>query len=190
MKHLPDSELRMKCMITGLAACLLSLGLAGCASTPAASAGPGQLAAQGSVQVAWHDPGSFREVTYGRDLIDTRRGTWIEQLASHLRTQAERRLTPGERLDVTLLDVDRAGEYEPWLGPRYDDVRMMRDIYPPRITLDFRRLDASGGVIDEGRRQLSDVAYLSRAGIDRDNDPLRYEKRLLDDWLRREFKAR
>ncbi len=179
----------MKVMIAGMAACVLVLGLSGCASTPVAGAGPGALPPQGAVQVAWNDPTGFREVVYGRDLIDTRRGVWVEQLALYLRTRAEGRLPPGERLDVTFLDIDRAGEYEPWLGPRFDDVRMMRDIYPPRISLDFRRLDASGAVIDAGRRQLTDMAYLSRASMLRDNDPLRYEKVLLDDWLRREFKA-
>ena len=179
----------MKAMTAGIAACVLSLGLVACASTPVAGAGPGQLPAQGPVQVAWNDPATFREITYGRDRVDTRRGVWIEQLAVYLRTQAERRLPAGEQLQVTLLDVDRAGEYEPWQGPDYDDVRMMRDIYPPRITLEFRRLDATGQVIDEGRRQLTDMAYLSRPGSGRDNDPLLYEKRVLDDWLRREFKA-
>lgn len=179
----------MKAMIAGMAACLVFVGLAGCATTPVVSSAPGELPRQGPVQVAWNDPATFREISYGRDRLETRRGVWIEQLASYLRIQAERRLAPGEQLDVNFVDVDRAGEYEPWLGPRYDDVRIMRDLYPPRITLDFRRLDASGRVIDEGRRRLTDATYLSRAGIGRDNDPLIYEKRLLDDWLRREFKA-
>ncbi len=179
----------MKVIGAGIGACVLLLGLAGCASTPMVGAGPGQLPDQGPVQVAWNDPVGFREVSYGRDLAATRSGVWVEQLAGYVRTQAEKRLGPGERLDVTFLDIDRAGEYEPWLGPRYDDVRMMRDIYPPRVTLDFRRLDSSGAVVAEGRRQLTDAAYLSRASMTRDSDPLRYEKRLLDDWLRREFKA-
>lgn len=179
----------MKAMITGMAACLLLLGLGGCASTPVAGPGPGHLPDQGSVKVGWNDPTTFREITYGRDRIDTRRGVWVEQLAGYLRTRAEARLAPGEQLEVTLLDVDRAGEYEPWLGPRFDDVRMMRDIYPPRIILDFRRLDSAGAVIDEGRRHLTDAAYLSRASMGRSSDTLRYEKRVLDDWLRRELKA-
>ena len=180
----------MKVLTAGMAACLFALGLAGCASTPVTSSGPGQLPVEGAVQVAWNDPASFREISYGRDLIDTRRGVWVEQLATYLRREAEQQLAPGQKLDVTFLDVDRAGDYEPWLGPRYDDVRMMRDIYPPRITLDFRLTDAAGAVVAEGRRQLIDSAYLSRASLIRDSDPLRYEKQLLDDWLRKEFKAR
>ena len=54
----------------------------------------------------------------------------------------------------TSLDIRRAGSYEPWHGPDLDDTRIIRDIYPPRITLTFRRTDADGNVLDEGERKL------------------------------------
>ncbi len=167
----------------------LSLVLAGCATTPLVGSGPGQLSEAGAVQVAWQDPAGFRESTRGQDQIDRLRGIWVRQLAQYLRSEAERRLPAGERLQVTFIDIDRAGEYEPWLGPQYSDVRIMRDIYPPRIRLEFRRLDATGQTVAEGERQLVGSDYLSRSSMTRDDDPVRYEKQLLDDWLRREFKA-
>ena len=167
----------------------LSLALAGCATSPVISSGPGHLADEGTVQVAWRDPAGFRETTYGQDRIDTLQGVWVRQLAQYLRSQAERQLPAGERLQVTFIDIDRAGEYEPWLGPRYDDVRMMRDIYPPRIRLEFRRLAANGQLLAEGERQLVGNDYLSRSILTRSDDPLRYEKQLLDDWLHQELKT-
>ncbi|MGV8941851.1 MAG: DUF3016 domain-containing protein [Lysobacter sp.] len=166
----------------------LSLVLAGCATAPLLASGPGQLPEEGPVQVAWQDPAGFREISRGQDHIDRLHGVWVRQLAQYLRSEAERRLPVGERLQVTFIDIDRAGEYEPWLGPRYSDVRIMRDIYPPRIRLEFRRLDAKGQVLAEGERQLVGSDYLSRSRMTRDDDPLRYEKQLLEDWLRREFK--
>ncbi|HEU4773788.1 MAG TPA: DUF3016 domain-containing protein [Lysobacter sp.] len=179
----------MKSPIAMTWAFALSLVFAGCATTPRVGSGPGQLAEEGAVQVAWRDPAGFREITHGQDRIDTLGGVWVRQLAQYLRDGAGRRLPPGERLQVTFIDIDRAGEYEPWLGPRYDDVRVMRDIYPPRIRLEFRRLDASGQVLAEGERQLVGSDYLSRSVLTRSDDPLRYEKQLLDDWLRRELKT-
>jgi hypothetical protein len=68
-----------------------------------------------------------------------------------------------------------------------DDVRFLRDIYPPRITLQFTLTDANGQVIDQGERRLSDTGYLFNSSLPSNTDPLRYEKRLLDDWLRREL---
>ena len=89
-------------------------------------------------------------------------------------------------LRVTVTDVDMAGDFEPWRGPRFDDVRIVKDIYPPRIELRFRLLDANGSVLREGERTLRDSAFLMRDGA-HETDSLRFEKRLLDQWLRKEF---
>lgn len=174
-----------------LSAALAAMLLAACATTPTASSGPGQLEPQGPVSVAWSDPAGFSEITYGNDRIETLRGTWIRDLAGYLRDRAADRLGPGERLEVELLDVDRAGDYEPWRGPNASDIRITRDIYPPRIHLRFRHLDPQGQVLAEGERRLTDPGFLSRtAGSYRSTDPLRFEKRLLDDWLERELGRR
>jgi hypothetical protein len=62
----------------------------------------------------------------------------------------------------------------------------MRDLYPPRIDLEFRLTDDAGTVVKQGQRELRDPLYLTRA-VFRDSDRLRYDTDLLADWLRREF---
>ena len=86
-----------------------------------------------------------------------------------------------------ITDVDRAGDYEPWHGVQHQDVRIIRDIYPPRMTLQVRHFDASGALVSEGERKLSDMAFLIGPTPLNDSDPLRYEKRMIDSWLRREL---
>ena len=176
--------------VTGLAlACLLAVGGADAkprsVSDPQA---PRALTAEGPVQVQWTDPAQFSELRYSRNRWDAQRGDWVEDLAEYLRKQASKQLPEGQKLVVTITDIKRAGDYEPWQGPRLDDVRIMRNIYPPRINLQFTVTDAQGQVIDQGERKLVDNAYLYGATRLSDTDPLRYEKRLLDDWLRRELR--
>jgi hypothetical protein len=89
-------------------------------------------------------------------------------------------------LAITVTDVDMAGEFEAWRGPRFCDVRVMREIYAPRIRLTFRLADDTGRAIREGSRDLRDATYLTGAAV-LGSDPLRYEKALLRDWLRKEF---
>ena len=48
-------------------------------------------------------------------------------------------------------------------------------------------LDADGKVVAEGERKLSDPRYLMGIQPLNDSDPLRYEKRMIDSWVRREF---
>ena len=113
----------------------------------------------------------------------------MAQLARYLRQRAAARLAPGQSLDVTLTDIRRAGNYEAWHGPRANDVRIVRDLYPPRITLRFALHGADGAVLAQGERRLADPGFLQGAARLDDSDPLRFEKRLIDDWLRREFPA-
>ena len=67
------------------------------------------------------------------------------------------------------------------------DIRIVKDIYPPRMTLRFVVKGADGQVLAEGERKLVDHGFLTGTNVN-SNDSLRYEKRLIDDWLRREFK--
>ena len=68
-------------------------------------------------------------------------------------------------------------------------MRIVRDIYPPRLGLEFRLLDPAGRVVRSGSRALSDLAFLLKITGGFRDDPLRHEKALLDDWLRAEFAA-
>jgi hypothetical protein len=65
-------------------------------------------------------------------------------------------------------------------------VRVNKSIYPPRIVLDFRVLDAGRQSVRDGHRELSDLNYQLRV-VSQGEDPLRHEKELLQDWLKQEL---
>ena len=140
------------------------------------------------VVVTWTDPAAFADVRYDPGFTLEKPEQWLGTLARYLQQRADRRLPPGQHLSVTFTDVQRAGIREPWRGPQWSDIRIVKDPYSPRIDLRFTLTDANGQVLDEGSRTLRDLAFLHRGGPLGD-DPLRFEKRLLDDWLRREFRA-
>ena len=148
---------------------------------------PRALPMQGPVNVRWEDPSKFSDIRYSRNRWEAVRGNWVEELAQHMRKSAEKRLPPGQRLDVDIVDIRRAGSYEPWHGPDLDDTRIIRDIYPPRMTVTFRHTDANGTVLGEGERKLSDNGFMVGASPVNNNDLLRYEKSMIDSWLTREI---
>ena len=162
------------------------LAAAALAFASAASAAP--QTADSRVQVDGTKPDDFSEAKQypGTGLGRQSPDEWLNDLAKHVRYRAERVLPQGDDLHVTFTNVQRAGTYEPWRGPQWNDVRIIKDIYPPRIDLTFTLTDASGAVVKEGKRELRDPAFLQR-GILNETDPLRFEKRMLDDWLRSEF---
>lgn len=150
---------------------------------------PRSLPEQGPVSVQWTDPAQFSDIRLSGNRREARRGNWVRDIAEYLRKRATARLPQGDRLEVTITNIDRAGDYEPWRGMQRDSIRYMRDVYPPRIDLDFKLVGADGSIRAQGSRKLADISYLMRSTRIGDTDSLRYEKQLIDDWLREEFKA-
>ncbi|MET0654813.1 MAG: DUF3016 domain-containing protein [Pseudoxanthomonas sp.] len=175
-----------------IAGILLALAVAGPVAAKSRNVtdpdAPRSLPAEGRVSVDWTDPAQFSDIRYSGNSWEAKRGNWVEQLAEYLQKSADKRLPPGERLQVTITDIKRAGQYEPWRGPNLQNTRVVRDLYPPRISLTFKRTDAQGNVIDQGERKLIDSGFLQGSTPLGDSDPLRYEKSLLDDWLRKYLK--
>ena len=45
-------------------------------------------------------------------------------------------LPAGQTLTVTFTDIDLAGDFEPWRGGQAMDIRIVKDVYPPRMDLE------------------------------------------------------
>ena len=104
----------------------------------------------------------------------------------YLVTTATPLLAPGQRLQITVTNVDMAGDIEDRRGPGRCEVRIMKAPDPPRIGPSFRRLDAAGRELRAGDRKLRDSNDLVNAGPASSTDHRRYEKALPGDWLRTE----
>lgn len=92
---------------------------------------------------------------------------------------------PGKDLLIEVTDIDRAGELEPW-GRDMREVRVLRTVGRPAITLRYV-VSEGGHELRRGEARLSDLSYLDRWNRYPSGDPIRFEKRMLDDWFRREF---
>lgn len=137
------------------------------------------------VTVAYDHPDQFTEAKETRAFAPARADKgYLEILKKYIQERAGKVLADGQQLEIVITDVDRAGSYEPWHGPRLSDVRIVKDIYPPRIDLNFTLYGADGKVLRQGQRKLRNAAFLSSSSPV-DQDSLRYEKSLIDLWLRR-----
>lgn len=161
--------------IRGVALCGLVLSLS-------------SIGQEAPVQVQYIHAENFADVGNRRFSDERLRAAYLEQLRGHLAGHAAALLGAGERLIVSITELDMAGEFEAWRPP-LGDTRIVKDIYPPRIDLTFRLAADDGKVIKEGARRLRDPAFLLGANRYSD-DPLRYEKALIDRWLEQELKGR
>lgn len=164
---------------------VFSLSLIACGALYAADTAK---TGSGNVTVVFDHPEQFTDVKDAYMPTDKGRDAILSEIREFVIERASSYLQAGWKLDVKFTEIDLAGDFEPQLGPNYSNVRIMKDIYAPRIDLEFKITGADGKVLSEGKRKLRDQNYLQRL-LPPGNDPLRYEKDILGDWLHDEIKS-
>ncbi len=139
------------------------------------------------VDVIYVHPENFTDVkdtSYGNDRV---RDEYLAELKQHIESEAKHYIPAGDHLTLRITDVKMAGDFEPWRGPNFIDVRIVKSIYPPRINLEFSLTDTGGKVLKQGQEHVTNLSFLDEINIYFPDDPLRYEKALIDYWFRHEF---
>ena len=144
-------------------------------------------AADAPVTVTFAHPEKYTDFRLSCVSRDTDARSLMADLEAFLTATAAPLVPADQRLEITVTNIDMAGDIESWRGPGRCDVRVMKDTYPPRIDLTFRLVDADGKELRAGSRKLRDSNYLVNAGPSSITDHLRYEKALLGDLLRHEL---
>jgi hypothetical protein len=138
--------------------------------------------AAGTVQVSYVQPERFTDV---RDAAYTREAS-LDILKRHLEAAAAPYVADGATLKIDVLDVDLAGE--PSHRMRTQDVRILRGRADwPRIQLRYS-LEAPGQPARAREATVSDMAYLERLASVNHGEALFYERRMLDEWFKAEFR--
>lgn len=142
-----------------------------------ALAGPAQAA--GIVRVSFVQPERYTDAGFGQ--VERERST--DRLAAIFQELA-RRLPDGQTLDIEVLDVDLAGRVP--IGSVHDTRVLTGGADWPRIKLRYN-LDV-GGTVQHGEETVSDMNYLqTRILGSRADEPLAYERRMLERWFEERF---
>jgi len=139
-----------------------------------------------TVEISFEKPEEFTDFTLSYSQKDYQQESLMAEVRQHLQQRVSPRLAAGQKLVVKFTDIDLAGDFEPWQVRTNNDIRIVKDLYPPRMKLEFKLLNADGSVAAEGKRSLSNLAFMSSVAIPQ-SDSLRYDKELLSDWVRSEF---
>ncbi len=110
----------------------------------------------------------------------------LDDLKQALETTAHYRVPDGDHLTLTFSDIDLAGDFEPWHGAQAEDIRIVKDIYPPRFVFTYSLVDATGKVLTAGTEKLTDLAFTQTLSLDT-NDSRHYDKAVLRDWMERKL---
>lgn len=137
----------------------------------------------GPVRVEYLNPEKFSDIKDREGPTRVQNNPHLKSLRSYLEKKAVRFLKPGQSLEIRFNDIDLAGHIEPSAALELRDVRIVRGVYPPSMAFDYVVKAADGTPVTSGSVKLKDLGF-DTGYSGRATDPLRFEKHMLDKWLR------
>ncbi|WP_133405652.1 DUF3016 domain-containing protein [Parashewanella tropica] len=159
--------------------------LSGCASKPVPE--PVTVTTtSGPVTINWKDPSKFTDIKSSGELQSRFEKRLFDELTKDVNKTASTFLKPEQKLTLKVTNLDLAGDMQPTFGATSDDLRIVKDIYPPRIKFSYK-VTVNGNIVSSGTQNLTDLAFQDRliSNLDR---PFAYEKNLINNWLKRTLK--
>ena len=139
-------------------------------------------AAWAETHVKYDKPDEFTDLPFDQ----TKRESVLKDLTAHFEKLGQS-LPSGQNLQISVTDIDLAGREEPRLRG-INDIRIMNGrVDWPRMRLHYVLSQQDGKVINSSDATLSDMSYMSRINRYANDDPLRYEKLMIDDWFSSTF---
>lgn len=136
-----------------------------------------------SLEIQFDDPDRFSDFEQGGFYLDELPDEFRQELRTEVSSDLNDALPDGAHLKITFHDIDLAGEYEPWRPQAYD-VRIVRDIYPPRLKFHYKVVAADREVLAEGMAQLTDTAFLWNLHDPGSHaDSFYFEQELVENWV-------
>ena len=143
------------------------------------------LAQAGEVKLTWQEPEKYTDIRPSNETRDGFQARVIQELGTVFANLAKK-LPDGVTWDVTVTDVDLAGEVRPLMHRATSDIRIVKDFYWPRVAFSYVVTDAQGRVIGQGKEDLKDMSFMFGGRSASGRTSFHYEERMLRDWFTRQ----
>lgn len=141
--------------------------------------------AEAKVEITWQDPKSYTDVRPSNESRKKFRERVFNSLDKYFNQLAEA-LPEGQTLEITVTDLDLAGQVWPTMRAGAFDIRIIDRVYIPRMEFSYQ-LKNRDTVIKSADVNIKEMAFMNRVSRLRSSDPFRYEKDMIKRWFDDEF---
>ncbi|MBC3862581.1 DUF3016 domain-containing protein [Undibacterium jejuense] len=144
------------------------------------------FAGAGEVKVTWQDPDKYSDIRPSNENRDSFRAGVFKELGQVF-ADLGKKLPDDVQWNVTVTDLDLAGDVRPMMRPGGNDIRVIKDIYWPRMSFNYTMTDAKGQIIAQATENISDMGFMTFRPINAGNFP--YETKMIEDWFQKQLKS-
>ncbi|MEO3679257.1 DUF3016 domain-containing protein [Rheinheimera fenheensis] len=142
----------------------------------------GGVAQAAEVKVEWQEPEKFTDIRPANDSRKAYRERVLKKFDGFFQDMAAK-LPEGYQWQVTVTDIDLAGDVDYFIGGAGNAIRVIKDIYSPAIKFSQVLRDKHGEEVFSSDEKLRDMGFMQSLRTPNNNEEFRYEKQMLDDWF-------
>lgn len=139
-----------------------------------------QASALAKVEIKWTDPDKYSDVKDPFNGSQTTKEDAFYNIEKVLNRLAKK-LPDGYLLKLDVTDLDLAGE------THSSNMRVVRNMYPPRMKFSFQLLDGGDNVLLEKQENIRDTSFMQGVSLRYQNEAFGFEKQLIEDWFKDSF---
>jgi len=92
-------------------------------------------------------------------------------------------LPEGYKWQVTVTDIDLAGDVDYFVGNAGQGLRIIKDIYSPAAQFNHTLVDEQGNEVLSGEVRLRDMGFMHHVNRVGQRKEFEFERRMLEDWF-------
>lgn len=146
-------------------------------------------ASAGEAKVTWQEPEKFTDIRPGNETRASFQERVVKDFDQFFVDMAKK-LPDGVQLDVTVTDLDLAGDVNGLYSTVGRDIRIIKEIYWPRMSFSYTLKNSKNELIASGKEELKDMNFMSRTGMASGRTNFDYEEKMLTDWFNRQQKMK
>lgn len=142
----------------------------------------------GEAKVSWGKLDDFTDVVAGSESKERFRERLTQEFEDVFSAMAKK-LPDGYVLNIDVSDLDLAGDAKFGTWAAIYPIRVMKEIYWPRMNFTYTLKNANDEVLVSGKEELRDMNYLHRFRIPSGATSFEFEEKMLQDWFKKQVLA-
>lgn len=143
----------------------------------------------GEVTVKWQQPENFSDIRPANDTRKSYRERVMQKFTGFFQDMAAQ-MPEGYQWQVTVTDIDLAGEVDYFAGGAGNALRIVKDIYSPAINFTYVLRDKHGEEVSSAEEKLRDMSFMFSLRSTSMNEEFHHEQKMLQDWFSQQLQPK
>jgi hypothetical protein len=143
----------------------------------------------GEAKVTWLEPEKYTDIRASNELGDGFKERVFTEFNAMF-SKLAKKLPAGYQMEVTVTDLDLAGDVNGMYNRLGRDIRVIKELYWPRMSFSYILKNEKNELVASAKEDIKDMNFMTSIGIRSSGNSFDYEEKMLNDWFKAQQKMK